>query len=82
MFCIVIAIPKAANIQEAAKQCPLNRMLIETDSPFLAPIPNRGKRNEPALVVETARHIAQLRGIEVEELANSTSQNFKRFFSL
>ena len=77
-----VTFPKAVNIQEAAKQCPLNRMLIETDSPFLAPIPNRGKRNEPALVVETARHIAQLRGIEVEELANSTSQNFKRFFSL
>src|SRR5438270_1929447 len=73
-----VTFPKAANIQEAARQCPLDRMLIETDSPFLAPIPNRGKRNEPAFVVDTARHIAQLRGIEVEELANSTSQNFKR----
>jgi TatD DNase family protein len=57
-------------------------MLIETDSPFLAPIPNRGKRNEPAFVVDTARHVAQLRDIEVEELSIATRSNFKRFFSL
>jgi TatD DNase family protein len=77
-----VTFPKAVNIQEAAKLCPLNRMLIETDSPFLAPILNRGKRNEPAFVVDTARHVAQLRDIEVEELAIATRSNFKRFFSL
>jgi TatD DNase family protein len=77
-----VTFPKATNIQEAARQCPLDRMLIETDSPFLAPVPNRGKRNEPAFVVQTARHIAGLRGIAVEELATATSNNFNRFFNL
>jgi TatD DNase family protein len=77
-----VTFPKALNIQEAAKQCPLDRMFIETDSPFLAPVPHRGKRNEPAFVTQTARHISELRGIAVEELAASTSSNFKRFFRL
>jgi TatD DNase family protein len=70
------------NIREASKQCPLDRMFIETDSPFLAPVPYRGKRNEPAFVTETARHIAEIRGTTVEELAAATSGNFRRFFSL
>ena len=77
-----VTFPKAVNIHEAAKQCPLERMFVETDSPFLAPVPYRGKRNEPAFVIETARHIAELRGIAVQELAASTSGNFKRFFRL
>ena len=77
-----VTFPKAANIREAAKQCPLDRMFIETDSPFLAPGPHRGKRNEPAFVTETARHIAELRGIAVEDLATATSGNFRRFFGL
>ena len=77
-----VTFPKATNIREAAKQCPLDRLFIETDSPFLAPVPYRGKRNEPAFVTETARHIAEARGITVEELATATSSNFKRFFSI
>jgi len=77
-----VTFPKALNIREAAKQCPLDRMFIETDSPFLAPVPNRGKRNEPAFVAETARHIAELRGVAVEEVAFATSGNFRRFFTL
>jgi TatD DNase family protein len=77
-----VTFPKAANIREAAMQCPLNRIFIETDSPFLAPVPHRGKRNEPAFVTETARHIAEVRGITVEELATATSSNFKRFFRI
>lgn len=77
-----VTFPKAMNIREATKQCPLDRMFIETDSPFLAPVPHRGKRNEPAFVTETARHIAELRGIAVEELAAATSANFRRFFGL
>jgi TatD DNase family protein len=77
-----VTFPKAANIREAAKQCPLNLMFIETDSPFLAPVPYRGKRNEPAFVIETARHIAALRGIPIEELASATTGNFKNFFRL
>jgi TatD DNase family protein len=77
-----VTFPKAVNIREAAKQCPLDRMFVETDSPFLAPVPHRGKRNEPAFVSQTARHIAELRAIAVEELAAATTANFKRFFSL
>lgn len=77
-----VTFPKAVNIREAAKQAPLHRIFVETDSPFLAPVPHRGKRNEPAFVTQTARHIAELRGIAVEELAAATTANFKRFFSL
>jgi TatD DNase family protein len=77
-----VTFPKALNIREAAKQCPLDRMFIETDSPFLAPVPHRGKRNEPAFVTETARHIAEVRGIAADELAAATTANFNGFFSL
>ena len=57
-------------------------MLIETDSPFLAPAPNRGKRNEPAFVKEVARQLGELRGLSTEEIGAQTTQNFYRFFSL
>jgi TatD DNase family protein len=57
-------------------------MLIETDSPYLAPVPHRGKRNEPAFVAHTAQQIAQLRGMTAEDIGTATSQNFRRFFSL
>ena len=77
-----VTFPKAANIREAAKQSPLDRIFVETDSPFLAPVPHRGKRNEPAFVAHTAQHIAELRGIAVEDFAAATTANFKRFFSL
>ena len=55
-----------------------DRILIETDAPYLAPVPNRGKRNEPAFVVETAHKLAALRGLTLEEVANVTSENFRR----
>ncbi|HEV8524359.1 MAG TPA: TatD family hydrolase [Terriglobales bacterium] len=77
-----VSFPKAQNIREAAKEVPLERMLIETDSPFLAPVPHRGKRNEPAFVKEVARHIGELRGLPAEEVGAFTSQNFFRFFSI
>jgi len=57
-------------------------MLIETDSPYLAPVPYRGKRNEPAFVAETAREIGELRGMSSAEVGSETSKNFYRFFSL
>jgi TatD DNase family protein len=57
-------------------------MLIETDSPFLAPMPHRGKRNEPAFVKEVARQLGELRGPSAEDVGWQTSQNFRRFFSL
>src|SRR5258706_14327612 len=77
-----VTFPKAQPIRDAAKVVPLDRMLIETDSPFLAPVPYRGKRNEPAYVVEVARQIAELRGLSREDIGRRTSENFRRFFSL
>jgi TatD DNase family protein len=77
-----VSYPKATSIRETAAQIPLERMLIETDSPYLAPIPHRGKRNEPAFVVETARHIGALRGVSGDEIGRATTANFYRFFKL
>src|SRR3984893_6969085 len=75
-----ITFPKAQQIRDSALQVPLDRMLIETDSPFLAPVPNRGKRNEPAFVTETARKLGELRGLSAEEIGKRTSRNFYNFF--
>jgi TatD DNase family protein len=77
-----ITFPKAQQIRDAAKEVPLDRMLIETDSPFLAPVPHRGKRNEPAFVIETARQLGALRGLSTEDIGRQTAHNFYRFFSL
>ncbi len=77
-----ITYPKAQNIRDTAKEMPLDLILIETDSPYLAPIPYRGKRNEPAFVVETARQIAELRGLTREAVGQATTENFYRFFGL
>jgi TatD DNase family protein len=77
-----ITFPKAQNIRDAAQVVPLDRMLIETDSPYLAPIPHRGERNEPAFVKEVARQIAELRGLSSEEIGAQTTQNFYGFFKL
>jgi len=77
-----ITFPKAQQIRDAATQVPLDRILIETDSPFLAPIPYRGKRNEPAFVKDVARQIGDLRAMSMEEVGDLTSQSFYRFFSL
>jgi len=77
-FAGIVTFPKAIAIQEAAKIVPANRLLIETDAPFLAPVPKRGKRNEPALVVETARKVAELRGVTPQEIAEITAGNFRR----
>ncbi len=77
-----ITFPKAQSIRDAAQMVPLDRMLIETDSPYLAPIPHRGQRNEPAFVTEVARHIGELRSLPAEEIGSRTAQNFYRFFGL
>jgi len=77
-----ITFPKAQQIRDAALEVPLDRILIETDSPFLAPIPYRGKRNEPLFVKEVARQLGELRGLSTEEIGQQTTQNFNRFFSL
>jgi TatD DNase family protein len=77
-----ITFPKAQQIRDAAKEVPLDRLLIETDSPFLAPVPHRGKRNEPAFVKEVARQLGELRGLSTEDVGHQTSSNFYRFFNL
>jgi len=77
-----ITFPKAQPIRDAAKEVPLERMLIETDSPFLAPVPYRGKRNEPAFVKEVARQVGEVRGLSPEEAGCRTAANFYDFFRL
>jgi len=77
-----ITFPKAQPIRDAALQVPLDRILIETDSPYLAPVPHRGKRNEPAFVKETARKLGELRGFSGEEVGVRTARNFYNFFKL
>jgi|SRR5947209_5676831 len=77
-----VTFPKAENIRDVARSIPEDRMLIETDSPFLAPVPYRGKRNEPAFVAKTAERIAELRGTSAEEVGEVTAQNFFRSFGL
>lgn len=72
--------PKAQGIRDAAAFAPADRILVETDAPFLAPVPHRGQRNEPALVVHTAAFLAELRGLTSEALANLTTENFKTLF--
>jgi TatD DNase family protein len=77
-----VTFPKGQQIRDAALEAPLDRMFIETDCPYLAPIPYRGKRNEPAYVKETARKIGELRGISMEEVGEQTARNFYNFFKI
>ena len=77
-----VTFPKAQQIRDAALEVPLDRMFIETDSPYLAPVPHRGKRNEPAFVKETARKLGEVRGLSMEEVGERTSGNFYKFFKI
>ncbi len=79
-FTGVVTFKKSEALREIAKSVPLERMLVETDSPFLAPEPYRGKTNEPAYVVNTAKALAKVKGVSVEEIAAATSDNFFRLF--
>jgi TatD DNase family protein len=81
-FSGIVTFRKAEDLREIAKQVPLENLLIETDCPFLAPVPHRGNRNEPAYVVEVARCIAELHGLPIEEVAHVTTENFKRFLRI
>jgi TatD DNase family protein len=81
-FSGIVTFKKAEELREIAKEVPLDHLLIETDCPFLAPVPYRGKRNEPAYVVEVARCIAEVRGVETEEIARITTENFQRFLQI
>jgi len=80
-FSGIVTFKNAGQLKEVAKAIPLNRILVETDSPYLAPIPFRGKTNQPAYVRYTALEIAQLRGIELEEVMQATTDNFFRLFA-
>ncbi len=77
----VVTFNKADAVREAAAIVPDERLLVETDAPYLAPIPHRGKRNEPAYMVETVRRLAQVRGTEPEHIASITTANFERLFA-
>jgi TatD DNase family protein len=79
-FSGIVTFKSAQDLQEVARKVPLDRMLVETDSPYLAPVPYRGKRNEPAYVRQVATFIAGLRGMAPEELGEITSRNFFRLF--
>ncbi len=78
----VTTFPKSAAIREAARLTPADRLLLETDCPYLSPVPFRGKRNEPAYVQHIAAVVAELRGVSLEELARQTTRNFHRLFSM
>ena len=78
----VATFPKATEVREAARITPAERLLVETDSPYLAPVPFRGKRNEPAYVVHTARTIAEVRGVSLDQLTSQTTANFESLFRL
>lgn len=77
-FSGIVTFPKAEEQREAVRRTPLDRLLVETDAPYLAPVPMRGKRNEPAFVVTTARKIAEIKGLSFEEVASATTSNWKR----
>ena len=83
-FCLsfsgIVAFPRAETIQRVARECPEDRLLIETDAPFLAPPPHRGKRNEPAFVVEVGRRVAALRGTSAVAVGEAARRNYARLF--
>jgi len=79
-FSGIVTFKSAPDVQEVARKAPLDRILVETDSPYLAPVPKRGKTNEPAYVKHTAEYVAELRGMQFEELVEATTENFYRLF--
>lgn len=79
-FSGIVTFKNAVQLKEVAQRVPLDRMLVETDSPYLAPVPYRGKPNEPAYVRHVAEHIAELRGMTLEDVARATTENFYRLF--
>jgi len=81
-FSGIVTFKNASALREVAKQVPDDRFLIETDAPYLAPVPHRGEQNQPAYVVEVAKHLASIRGQSVETIAQLSTDNFKRLFKL
>jgi TatD DNase family protein len=81
-FSGILTFKKADELRQIASEVPLNRLLIETDCPYLTPVPYRGKRNEPAFVVEVARCLAGIHSVAIEEIGRVTSENFRKLFAL
>jgi TatD DNase family protein len=79
-FSGILTFPKSSELREIARDLPADRLLVETDAPYLAPVPFRGKRNEPAYVAHTAKVLAEVRHLEPEALAALTTENFRRLF--
>jgi TatD DNase family protein len=79
-FSGILTFPRSSELREIARDVPPDRLLVETDAPYLAPVPFRGKRNEPAWVAHTAKRLAELRGLTLEALADLTTANFRRLF--
>jgi TatD DNase family protein len=79
-FSGIVTFKNARDLQAVAQAVPLARLLIETDAPYLAPVPHRGKRNEPSFVPHVAAKLAELHGVSVERVAEQTSENFYRLF--
>jgi TatD DNase family protein len=77
----MLTFPKSTELREIAADIPADRVLVETDSPYLAPVPHRGKRNEPAFVANTARVLAEVRGLSLEALGALTTANFRHLFT-
>jgi TatD DNase family protein len=81
-FSGIVTFENATEVQAAAQICPVDRMTIETDSPFLTPVPHRGKPNEPALVGLVGKYLSELKKVQVEHIAEATSSTAKRLFNL
>ena len=81
-FSGILTFRNAVALQQAAQAAPSDHILVETDAPFLAPVPHRGKTNESAFVIDTGRFLANLRGVDESEIAQQTTQNFKRLFGI
>ena len=81
-FSGTVTFPKATPTHDCARQVPEDRFLVETDCPFLAPVPRRGKRNEPAFVASVAARVAELRGVDLDVVAASSTANARRLFRL
>ena len=79
-FSGIVTFKNAKDLKEVAKRVPMERMLVETDSPYLAPVPHRGKSNQPAFVKHVAEEVAALRGIAFDDVARATTENFFRLF--
>ncbi|NMP31423.1 YchF/TatD family DNA exonuclease [Thalassotalea sp. M1531] len=81
-FSGIVTFKNAHELREVARKVPADRFLIETDAPYLAPVPHRGKQNQPAYVVEVAKHLASIRGCSVEQIAQQSTDNFNQLFQL